>query len=103
MNDKKLLVCPVCNGNRFLLKYKATYVYSYFIDSDAPGHKNTAEFLPFMFDSREQKETKQFLECNTCGSEYKCYFNQWDKKIGIKELQAAISSRSISKVNVKIP
>ena len=103
MSDTKLLVCPVCKGNSFLLKYEATYVYSYFIDSDAPGLKNTDEFLPFMFDNREQTETKQFLECNTCGSVYKCYFNQWDKKVGIKELQAAISSSSISKVRVKSP
>ena len=103
MSDTKLLVCPICKSNSFLIKYEATYVYSYFIDSDAPGLKNTEEFLPFMFDNREQKETKQFLECNTCGSIYKCYFNEWDKKIGIKDLQAAISSSSISKVNVKIP
>ena len=103
MSDTELLVCPVCKSNSFLLKYEATYVYSYFIDSDAPGLKNTDEFLPFMFDNREQKETKQFLECITCGSKYKCYFNQWDNKIGIKDLQAAISSSNISKESVKIP
>ena len=80
MRDTKLLVCPVCKTNSFLLKHKATCVYSYLIDSDAPKLKNTDEFLPFMFDNREQIETKQFLECNTCGSNFMCYFNQWDKK-----------------------
>jgi hypothetical protein len=103
MSDTKLLICPICKSNSFSLKYEATYVYSYIIDSDAPGLNNTEEFLPFMYDNREQKETKQFLECNTCGSIYKCYFNQWDKKIGIKDLQAAISSSSISQVSFKAP
>jgi hypothetical protein len=83
------------------MKYEATYVYSYFIDSDAPGLSNTEEFLPYMFDNREQKETKQYLECNTCGSVYKCYFNIWDKKIDIKDLQAAIDSGSTSESNIK--
>jgi len=100
MSDTKLLVCPVCNSNNFLIKYEATYVYSYFIDSDAPGLRNTDEFLPFMFDNREQKETKQFLECNTCGSIYKCYFNHWDSKIDLKDLQAAISAKSISQTEL---
>ena len=101
MSDTKLLVCPVCKSNNFLIKYEATYVYSYFIDYDAPGLKNTEEFLPYMFDNREQKETKQFLECGTCGSIYKCYFDKWDNKIDIKELQAAIDSGSLSISNFK--
>jgi hypothetical protein len=101
MSDTKPLVCPVCSNSNFLIKYEATYVYSYFIDSDAPGLRNTDEFLPFMFDNREQKETKQFLECNKCGSKYTCYFNQWDSKIDIKDLQAAISSKSIPETEFK--
>ena len=101
MSDTNLLVCPICKSNTFLIKYEATYVYSYFIDSDAPGLRNTEEFLPFMFDNREQKETKQFLECNTCGSKYKCYFDYWDKKIAIKDLQAAIASSNISNSEFK--
>jgi hypothetical protein len=85
------LVCPNCSNSNFLIKYEATYVYSYIIDSDAPGLRNKDEFLPFMFDNREQKDTKQFLECITCGSKFRCYFNQWDNKIGLKTLQDAIS------------
>lgn len=85
------LICPVCNNSNFLIKYEATYVYSYIIDSDAPGLRNKNEFLPFMFDNREQKDTKQFVECTTCGSQFRCYFNQWDNKIGLKALKEAIS------------
>lgn len=90
MSENRLL-CPVCNNSNFLIKYEATYVYSYIIDSDAPGLRNKNEFLPFMFDNREQKDTKQFVECITCGSKFRCYFNQWDNKIGFKALQEAIS------------
>lgn len=91
-NDFNKLWCPVCNQNGFLIKHEATYVYSYIIDSDAPGLHNQQEFLPFLYDRREQKETKQFLECRTCGATFRCYFNQWDKTIGFKELQDAISA-----------
>lgn len=97
MNTEKQLVCPSCNRSNFLMKYEATYVYSYAIDSDAPGLKNKQEFLPFLFDNREQTVTKQFLECTNCGSRYECYFDQWDEKVSIKDLQAAISGEVIPK------
>lgn len=93
-NNTMQLVCPVCNSSSFLLKYEATYVYSYVIDSDAPGLNNSQEFFSFLYDDREQKETKQFLECDSCGATYPCYFNQWDNQIGIKALQDAICSNS---------
>ncbi|PYG87617.1 hypothetical protein LY28_01989 [Ruminiclostridium sufflavum DSM 19573] len=87
------LVCPLCASTSFCVKYEATYVYSYLIDSDAPGIKNTEEFLPFLFDSREQKETKQFIECGKCGAKFNCYFNQWDNKIDITDLQSALKKQ----------
>ena len=86
------LVCPVCKSSSFLLKYEATYVYSYVIDSDAPGLNNNEYFFSFLYDDREQKESKQFLECDSCGSKFRCYFNHWDNKIGVKNLQDAINS-----------
>lgn len=88
------LVCPVCKSNSFLLKYEATYVYSYVIDSDAPGLKNNEYFFSFLYDNREQTESKQFIECSSCNAAYPCYFNQWDKKIGVKNLQDAINSNT---------
>lgn len=92
VNQTKQLVCPVCNANKFIIRYQATYVYSYLIDSDAPGSHNTEEFLPFMYDNREQQDTKQFLECRECGTKYDCYFNQWDKGKSLSDLQKAIDS-----------
>lgn len=84
------LKCPVCGSSQFMLRYEARYVYSYCIDSNAPGLKNDEEFLPFLFDGREQKEARQYIECDTCCSKYPCYFNQWDKSIGIRYLQDAL-------------
>ena len=46
MNDNRL-ICPICHQGELMLKYEAKYVYSCKIDSDVPGLKNTAEFLPF--------------------------------------------------------
>ena len=92
MNDPNPLVCPACGGNHFNLKYEATYVYSYAIDGDAPGLHNSVEFLPFQYDRREQTGVRQFLECDSCGADYPCFFNDWDGKIGVQALQDAINA-----------
>lgn len=70
MNSLSNLRCPVCDSNNFVLRYQSTFVYSYIIDSDAPGLNNHDEFLSFLYDSREQKEAKQYIECISCGTKY---------------------------------
>jgi hypothetical protein len=92
MDDINSLICPICNGNNFQIKYEATYIYSYNIDSDAPGLKNTTEFLPYLYDSRIQTEARQYLQCGTCHAKYPCYFTDWDGEISSKRLQDAINS-----------
>ena len=69
MNDNRY-ACPICNNNKLILRYEASYVYSYVVDSDAPGLKNSDEFLSFVYDKREQKDTRTFIECNKCGTQY---------------------------------
>jgi len=69
MNDNRY-TCPICNNNKLILRYEASYVYSYVVDSDAPGLKNSDEFLSFLYDKREQKDTRTFIECNKCGTQY---------------------------------
>ena len=91
-SQKNFLVCPNCSGQDFLIKYEATYVYSYNIDSDAPGLKNSEEFLPFLFDKREQKDANQFLECKNCGKHFPCYLNEWNGKASLQELQRAVNN-----------
>ncbi len=94
------LVCPVCGSGRFLLKHEATYVYSYIVDSEsnAPGLNNEVEFLPFLYDNREQKNTKQYLECGSCGASFPCYFDHWDSKVGLNALHEAIRTGSCQKL-----
>lgn len=94
MENIKGLICPICGNSGFVIKYEAGYIYTYTIDSNAPGLKNNEEFLPFLFDRRDQKETKQYIECITCNSKYPCYFNHWDRNISIQALQNAISPES---------
>ncbi|MDF2908582.1 MAG: hypothetical protein K0R34_3903 [Herbinix sp.] len=62
--------CPICNGKKLTLRYEASYVYSYILDEDAPGHKNSEEFLSFLYDKREQTNSRTFIECNECGTQY---------------------------------
>jgi glutaredoxin len=62
--------CPICKSNELTLRYEASYIYSYVVDSDAPGLKNSEEFLSFLYDKREQKDTRTYVECNQCGTQY---------------------------------
>lgn len=91
MNSSLPLTCPACKSKQLYIKYEAAYVYSYQIDTDAPGTQNTEEFLPFLFDNREQKETHQYIECGHCGARYPCYFNQWEGGASLEALQKAIA------------
>jgi transcription elongation factor Elf1 len=68
MNEQ--YVCPICNSSKLILRHEASYVYSYVIDSDAPGLRNSEEFLSYLYDVREQKDSRNYVECKTCGTQY---------------------------------
>jgi transcription elongation factor Elf1 len=89
-NPNNSFTCPACNGKTLVAKYEAKYVYSYIIDDDAPGLKNTEEFLPFLYDNREQKEARQYIECSVCGAQFPCYFSEGNKGIDFKVFQKAV-------------
>jgi len=87
MTKSEKITCPNCGSADLALQLEATYVYSYELDADAPGRKNKDEFLSFLYDQRDQKETKQYVECRSCGFQVPCYFNMWDKKSSMEELK----------------
>ncbi|NLP30644.1 MAG: hypothetical protein GX363_05880 [Clostridiales bacterium] len=89
----KRLICSRCNSNSFEIKYEATYVYSYLLDSDAPGLKNREEFLSYMYDNREQKSSKQYIECRSCKTRYPCYYTEWKDDISVEGLQRIIDQQ----------
>lgn len=62
--------CPICNSNKLTMRYEASYVYSYVIDNDAPGLMNSDEFLSYLYDKRELKTSRTYIECNNCGTQY---------------------------------
>ncbi|HWT27175.1 MAG TPA: hypothetical protein VN131_04485 [Mobilitalea sp.] len=68
--ENQSYICPICKSHDLTLRYEASYVYSYVIDSDAPGLKNTDEFLSYLYDKREQKDNREYIECNVCGTQY---------------------------------
>ncbi|MDP4181318.1 MAG: hypothetical protein Q8942_09525 [Bacillota bacterium] len=89
------VVCPSCNNSKLTAKYEAKYIYSYIIDTDAPGLKNKYETLPFMYDKRDQVEARQYIECDTCGAKYPCFFSQNSIGIDFKVLQKAIKDNQM--------
>jgi hypothetical protein len=92
MDSANYITCPACHGDAFKMKYRVSYEYSYIIDANAPGLKNKKEFLPFLYDDREQKEAQQFLECSNCGAQYPCYFTEWEQGANIEALQRAVNA-----------
>ena len=91
MQKNHPLFCPNCNNNQLLLKYEVTYEYSYVLDANAPGECNSSEFLPYLYDSREQKSSHQYIQCTSCGSTFPCYFEEWRQDSDIY-LQKAMGS-----------
>jgi uncharacterized protein YbaR (Trm112 family) len=90
------VVCPVCNADHFILKYQATYEYSYRIDANAPGVFNTEDLLPYMYDRRQQTDAKQYIECENCGTSYPCYFDKWEEGVTTQMIQEAIDAAHTS-------
>lgn len=70
--ESKNYTCPVCKSKELLLKHEASYVYSYVLDSDAPGMKNTEVFSPFLYDRRDQTSSYEYVECNRCKTRFSC-------------------------------
>jgi DNA-directed RNA polymerase subunit M/transcription elongation factor TFIIS len=86
-------MCPVCGSSTLMLKYEASYVYSYAIDSNIPGTLNFNEFLPFMYDSREQKDIKQYIECSQCSTQIPCYFHEQTRSLDIKSIEKVLNQK----------
>jgi len=87
---KNKLFCPACGSSNLTAKYEAKYIYSYIIDSDSPGTLNKDEFYPFLYDKREQVESKQYVECGACKTQYPCTFTTDNKGIDSAVLKKAI-------------
>lgn len=92
--ENKGFSCPVCGCSSLMMKYEASYVYSYALDSDAPGTKNMSEFLPFLYDNREQKDMKQYIECNKCGTQFPCYFHEWNPNMDASAIKTVLNQGS---------
>lgn len=90
MNIEETLVCPKCNGKHFKMKRQATYVYTYDINMPESNINNNEEPLPFLFDNREQTDSAEYLECDSCGAHYPCPFFNDKEKIDLTILQKAI-------------
>jgi len=69
-------ICPACSSTALSVKYEAKYIYTYKLDSNAPGLKNDEEFLPFLYDKRDQLEARQYIECDVCKTQFPCFFNE---------------------------
>lgn len=71
--ESKNYSCPVCKSKDLYFKHEASYVYSYALDSDAPGIKNTDIFSPYLYDRRDQIKSREYIECDCCKSRFQSH------------------------------
>ena len=63
--------CPKCTHGKLYLKDEATYVYTYDIQTDGQVKwKNDEGYLSYLFIDREQKDFRQYVQCNACKEIY---------------------------------
>ncbi len=91
MNLNEKIFCPKCTSVDFTAKYESTYVYSYNINSPREtGNKHEGVSLPFLFDKREQKNARQFIECNNCATRFPCTFSLNSEPLNFTIVKKAI-------------
>ncbi len=78
------LVCPKCHRKNFEIKKKATYVYTYNVDSNNLQAEilETAE-SPYLFDNREKVSESKYIVCKSCGESYSFFINKDDEKLTV--------------------
>ena len=90
---KKSLTCPKCNGENFIIKREATYLYTYKINSqNFDETTKRAKTVPFLFDNREKEISREYIECETCGIKYLLSLDELKNEIDFTILQKAIRS-----------
>ncbi|QUH27063.1 hypothetical protein [Serpentinicella alkaliphila] len=91
------IACPKCLSKKFSVKYESTYVYSYKIEPPNSTEPKDENGLSFLFDNREQKGFKQYIECLECKTQYPCQFTMDSKNIDFTILSKAIRSNYVEK------
>lgn len=91
------IACPRCSSKNFSAKYESTYVYSYKIEPPNSAEPKEENGLSFLFDNREQKGSKQYIECLECKAQYPCEFTMDSKNIDFTILSKAIRSNYVEK------
>ncbi|GMQ59762.1 hypothetical protein AN1V17_41620 [Vallitalea sediminicola] len=86
------LCCPVCNSTKLMAKHTATFTYSYKIGTANNTVKDNDRNLSFEFDSRENGESIQYIQCENCGTKFPCDFNLSPDEFDFTILQKAIRS-----------
>lgn len=91
MEIDKYLMCPECKGMHFEMRREATFLYTYKLDTPlTKSYSEEEEKLPFLFDYRELLNSKEYLECMSCGAKYSHDLEKGNPKIHLTILQKAI-------------
>ncbi|MDT8718334.1 hypothetical protein IAI10_16835 [Clostridium sp. 19966] len=84
------IICPKCKSKNLSIKREATYLYTYQISQNKKESSNKDEALPFLFDNRAKIDSKEYLQCESCGGKYPCKLDEFSGKIDFTILQKAI-------------
>ncbi|NLK22343.1 MAG: hypothetical protein GX308_09795 [Epulopiscium sp.] len=93
-----MLTCLKCKSNQFVINREATYVYSYKLDNNDENLESTEAELneyPYLFYNREILDSKDYIQCQSCGAHYPFTFGKDPKESKMTILQRAIRSDNI--------
>ena len=93
MEIEESLICQKCSGVYFQVKREATYLYTYNLETPyTEKWSKDDEGLAFLFDNREQINSKDYLECEQCKEKYSCDLDSKTSKIHFTISKKAIQS-----------
>ncbi|MCT4688129.1 hypothetical protein [Vallitalea sp.] len=92
MNLNNSIHCPVCNSTNLIAKHQATFTYSYKIGTGDNNIPQNDKNLSFEFDTRENGDSFQYIQCVDCGTKFPCDFNLNPDQFDFTILQKAVRS-----------
>jgi hypothetical protein len=80
-----------------MAKHQATFTYSYKIDTGEDNLSPDNRNVSFEFDTRENGDSFQYIQCENCGTKFPCDFNLNPDQFDFTILQKAIRSEHTKK------
>jgi predicted nucleic-acid-binding Zn-ribbon protein len=90
--------CPKCQNKELIIRREVSYVYSYKIEADDKSIESKLSEYPYLFYNREILDSKDYIQCTKCGTQFPFSFEN-----NSKDAKVTILKKAIRADNVKNP